>query len=367
MKTPLTPPQSLAGVLRVVPGGYDRAASTLALKPLLDAFGVDLQQVLAESGLPIELFDHPDNLVPFRQGSRLLGLCVDRTGCPHLGLLIGRHTPLESLGVVADLVKCAPDVRNALRLLARYLTLSDGCGLLTLSEEAQLATYRYALYEPGVERAEVIYDIVLATTWNVMRTLCGSRWLPHEIQFMRSRPADIRPYRSFLRAPLRFDNEQSAVVFDRAWLDMPLRSADPQRLAALEAQAHAIEAQSVGDLPAMVRRVLRRQLLSGSTSMHDVAAELAMHRRTLDRKLKPHAISYQALGDEVRYEVARQLLSDTKLPMIAIAQSLQFANASAFTRAFRRWSGMPPTRWRAGAMAGNAPNAPLQEPTIRGR
>ena len=331
---------------RVVPSGYDRASSTLALKPLLQEFGVDLQQVLVESGLPLDLFNHPDNLVPFRQGSRLLGLCADRAGCPHLGLLIGRHTPLESLGFVADLAKAAPDVRSALQLVARYLTLSDGGGLLTLSEDANVATYRYALYEPGVERAEVVYDIVLSTTWNVMRAICGSRWLPREIQFMRSRPADNHPYRSFLRAPLRFDCDRSAVVFDRAWLDVPLRSADPKRLASLEAQARAIEAQATGDLPAQVRRMLRRQLLSGHSSMHQVAAELGMHRRTLDRNLKPHAISYQALVDEVRYAVARQLLRDTAMPMITIALSLQFAEASAFTRAFRRWSGMPPTQWR---------------------
>lgn len=347
MTTQCAAEQGLPIAICVVPGGYDRAASTLALKPLLDEFGVDLQQVLAESGLPIELFDHPDNLVPFRQGSRLLGMCVDRTGCAHLGLLIGRHTPLESLGFVADLAKAAPDLRGALRLLARYLTLSDGGGLLTLSEEGHVASYGYALYEPGVERAEVVYDIALATTWNILRALCGSRWVPSEVQFTRSQPADVRPYRSFLRAPLRFDRDQSAVVFDRAWLDVPLQNPDPQRLSSLEARARAIEAQATGDLPAQVRRVLRRQLLSGRASMHHVAAELAMHRRTLDRRLKPHAISFQTLVDEVRYEVARQLLGDTAMPMVAIAHSLQFADASVFTRAFRRWSGMPPASWRA--------------------
>ncbi|MEO8124145.1 MAG: AraC family transcriptional regulator [Burkholderiales bacterium] len=358
MATPVLTSPSLSSVASVVPAGYDRAASTLALKPLLEEFGVNLQQVLVESGLPLELFDHPDNLVPFRQGSHLLGLCADRTGCAHLGLLIGRHSPLESLGFVADLVKAAPDVRSALKLLARYLTLSDGGGLLILREDSHVASYRYALYEPGVERAEVIYDIGLATTWNVMRALCGSRWLPREIRFTRSRPADIRPYRSFLRAPLRFDCEGAAVVFDKAWLDVPLRSSDPQRLRSLEAQARAIEAEATGDLPAQLRRMLRRQLLSGSTSMNHIAAELVMHRRTLDRKLKPHAISFQALVDDVRYEVARQLLSDTAMPMIAIAQSLHFADASTFTRAFRRWSGMPPTRWRVRTIAGAPPSAP---------
>lgn len=331
----------------VVPGGCDRVASTLALQPLLREFGVDLQQLLAQSGLRADLFNNPDSLIPFRQGSRLLGLCVDRTGCAHLGLLIGRHTPLEALGIVAELVKAAPDVRTALKLLSRYLTLSDGGGLAALREDARFASYAYALYEPGVERAEVIYDIVLASIWNILRALCGSRWLPHEIHFTRRRPPDSRPYRSFLRAPLRFDCEQAAVVFDKSWLDVPLRSADPQRLKLLEARARAIEAQATGELPAQVRRVLRRQLLSGGTSMRQVAAELAMHRRTLDRRLQLLGVKFQAMSDEVRYEVARQLLSDTAMPIIAIAQSLHFADASVLTRAFRRWSGMTPSRWRA--------------------
>ena len=348
---PVTTPRVIAprtaDAPHVVPGGYDRVASTLALKPLLREFGVELEEVLAQSGLPAGLFDQPDNLIPFRQGSRLLGLCVDRTGCAHLGLLIGRHTPLEALGIVAELVKAAPDVRTALKLLSRYLTLSDGGGLAALREDARFASYAYALYEPGVERAEVIYDIVLASVWNILRALCGSRWLPHEIHFMRRRPPDTRPYRSFLRAPLRFDCEQAAVVFDKSWLDVPLRSADPQRLKLLEAQARAIEAQATGELPAQVRRVLRRQLLSGGTSMRQVAAELAMHRRTLDRRLQLLGVKFQAMSDEVRYEVARQLLSNTAMPIIAIAQSLHFADASVLTRAFRRWSGMTPSRWRA--------------------
>lgn len=235
-----------------VPAGYDRAASSMVLQPLLQQFGVDLHDVLAESGLPPGMFDHPDNLVPFRDGSRLLALCVDRTGCAHLGLLIGRHTPLEALGMLADLAKAAPDVRTALSLLVRYLKLSDGGGLCALREDERFANFSYALYEPGVERAEVVYDILIGTLWNVMRALCGEHWLPHEVLLTRSRPADLRPYRSFLRAPLRFDFDECALVFDKKWLDMPLRSADPRRLKALEAQARTIEGQFTAEFPAQV-------------------------------------------------------------------------------------------------------------------
>jgi AraC-like DNA-binding protein len=72
-----------------------------------------------------------------------------------------------------------------------------------------------------------------------------------------------------------------------------------------------------------------------------------MHRRTLDRRLKTFAVNFQALNDEVRYEVARQLLDDTAIPVTAIAQSLHYNDTSAFTHAFRRWSGCSPTQWRA--------------------
>lgn len=91
-----------ADVPVVVPGGYDRVASTLALQPLPHEFGVDLEQVPAESGWPADLFSHPDNLIPFRQGSRLLGMCIDRTGCAHLGPLIGRQTTSEAPAAMSE-------------------------------------------------------------------------------------------------------------------------------------------------------------------------------------------------------------------------------------------------------------------------
>jgi AraC-like DNA-binding protein len=339
-------PPSIVRATGVVPGGYDRVASTLALVPLLKKFQVDLDRLLTESGLPIGLFDHPDNLIPFREGTRLLGLCAEHTRCPHFGLLVGDATPLESFGIVADLMKSAADVRCALQLMCRFMPLTDGGGLLTLSETRHYARFSYTVYEPGVERAELLGDNVVAAACNVLRTLCGRKWRPREILLSRSPPADIQVYAEIFKAPLRFDVEQSMVVFDRAWLDTPLATADPARSRILEARARALQASETGNLVAQVRRVVRRQLLAGTCSMQSVAGELGMHRRTLDRQLQRFGASFKALSDEVRYEVSRQLLADTALPVTAIAQSLHYADPSAFTHAFRRWSGTTPTRWR---------------------
>lgn len=329
----------------IVPGGYSRVGAILALRPLLEQMQVSWDALADEFGLQRDQFADPDHLIPFRLGSRMLGACADRCGCPHLGVLTGKATPLSALGLVAEMALAARDVRGALELMVRHLTLSDGGGLAHLSQGPRCASLSYALYEPGVERAEIIYDHVLGVIWNVLRELCGSAWRPHEVVFSRRRPQDLRPYRSFYRAQMRFDADESAVVFDSAWLDQPIASADAARLRELQAQAKALEA-TAGDLPGQVRRVLRRQLLSNRASMDGVAAELAMHRRTLDRKLKSFGLGFQDLSDEVRYEVARQLLGDTTMPVIAIAASLHYGDASAFTHAFRRWAGCSPMQWR---------------------
>lgn len=86
-----------------------------------------------------------------------------------------------------------------------------------------------------------------------------------------------------------------------------------------------------------------------------------MHRRTLDRHLDASGFSFREVADEIRFEVACQLLRDTRLTVNEIAASLHYGDASAFAHAFRRWSGQTPTRWRESVSAadqGSAIGAP---------
>src|SRR4051812_47683781 len=85
--------------------------------------------------------------------------------------------------------------------------------------------------------------------------------------------------------------------------------------------------------------MLRTRLRSHRCSADDIADLLTMHRRTLNRRLKRGGMGYRAMTNEIRLEIARQLLSDTELPLSEIAAAPGYSEASAFTRAFRRWSG----------------------------
>jgi AraC-like DNA-binding protein len=84
----------------------------------------------------------------------------------------------------------------------------------------------------------------------------------------------------------------------------------------------------------------------GDTSLAHIARLFKLHRRTLNRRLRALGTSFKVLIEEARYDVARQLLRDTSLPIADIAASLDYADAAAFTRAFKRWSGVSPGAWR---------------------
>jgi AraC-like DNA-binding protein len=93
--------------------------------------------------------------------------------------------------------------------------------------------------------------------------------------------------------------------------------------------------------------VLRSLLITRQSSLEQVAELFSMHRRTLNRRLEEQNHTFQKLVNEIRYEIARQLLENTRLSMGQIAAILDYSDASVFTRAFRRWSGTTPTAWQS--------------------
>jgi AraC-like DNA-binding protein len=96
-----------------------------------------------------------------------------------------------------------------------------------------------------------------------------------------------------------------------------------------------------------LRRVLRTELLRNTCSAVGVARLFSMHRRTLHRHLSAEGLGFRQVASEVRFEIACKLLSHTDMTLGQIAAALSYSELSAFTRAFRRWSGQTPSAWRS--------------------
>jgi AraC-like DNA-binding protein len=208
-----------------------------------------------------------------------------------------------------------------------------------------------------VEGGEQVGDGAVSIMFNIMRRLCGASWRPEEARFAHRRPDDVGPYRRFFQAPLVFDAEDYGLVFARGWLEHRLAKPDADLERLLKKHVAALETAQGHRFPDQVRSVLSSALLTGHASAPEVAALFSMHVRTFSRRLRDSGTSFRALLDEQRLELACRMLRDTDMVVGEIAATLGYADASAFGRAFRRWNGATPARWRAVAGTRGSPSA----------
>lgn len=334
----------------VPPPGCLRIAPLLPMPALLTGFGHDPWPLAAAAGIERAWFDDADHPVPFVAVGRLLELIERQTGAPHVGLLTGLHSGGEITGPVWTPAQTAPTVGAALAQIIRYLHLHDRGAVPVLWRTDSPALLGYVLHTPDVPASLHIYDGAAAICCNILRTLCGPRFTPLEVRLCRPPPADPAPWRAFFRARVRFGAEQTLVAFDARWLRHPLPGSDPQQHARWCTWLAAREAVADAGLASRLHQLLRRLLINGAnaddTALPRVAGHLALHPRTLNRRLRTEGTTFRALMEAARFDVARQLLRDTRCPVADIAASLDYADAAAFTRAFHRWAGMPPAAWR---------------------
>ncbi len=327
--------------------GTVRVDAIAHLPAVLREVGLDSDATIAASGLDRRVFDDPEGEISAVSLGRLLALAVARSGCRHIGLRVGERAGSSSLGLVGLLTRHSPDVGTALGNLTAHLHLRDRGAVAPLVVAGGTATFGYEVYQPGVEACDQICDGAMAIVTNVLRELCGAAWRPVEVRFAHSSPSDLRPFRQVFGAPLRFDAARTALVFPSRDLERPTRGADPEVFRRLVGRVALAESAMPDDLVAGLRRMLRTMLLSGKGSVAEVASRTSMHRRTLNRRLRARGTTLHRLVEETRFEIARQLVENTRIPLTEVAAILAYADASAFTRAFRRWTGTAPNRWRS--------------------
>lgn len=323
---------------------WRQRVGALRLAPqLMRDMGVDPTAALAAAGLHESAFDLAENTIPYAALGRFLHGAAQHTGCEHFGLLVGQAWGLQYLGLLGDLLRHAATVRDALHLASVHHHLNSQGGVVFVRDHGAVAESGYAIYQRGVVGARQIYDAALASQLCCLRELCGPGWVPGEVLLAHAAPADASPYRGLFRCAVRFNAERNALRYPSNWLDRPVAGADPAERRRLEAQANA-EVQP--ELIDQLRRSLRVLLVNRVASGDAVAEMLAMHRRTLNRRLQALGTTFRDVLEDVRFEAGCELLDSTALALDDIADTLGYAGASAFTRAFRRRAGVPPGQWR---------------------
>jgi AraC-like DNA-binding protein len=334
------------------PIAYQRAGGIAGVAGLIRDLGHDPAPIGASLGLDLDGLSH-DTRLPFPVASRLLETAAAATACPSFGLLLGSRTRPEVHGIIYRLARHAPTLRQA---LLDHITWQPGYssgGILYMNRVGQDYAFGYGIFDRQSFGCAQVYDYVAALFCTFLRDLTGGRVAPLEVLLCRRPPDDIRPYQQIIRVPVRFNESQACMVIAGHTLETPLPASDPDQRALLLREIETLHAGVDRDVPTKLRRIVRPMLLEGAPSMLDAARTLDVPVRTLRRRLAATGQTFEAIRDEVRYTLARDLLKLTDLPVSDVAEALAFATHSAFTNAFQRWSGRTPSAWRAEAIGGN--------------
>lgn len=308
--------------------------------------GLHHQQLLQAAGFPADVLQRPDNLISYAQFTHLLELCAARSGNPLFGLGLGLHQGVHIFGNLIYVVQNAGTVGEALLALKRYFhTYNQGSDIkLEVQGNSARLSYEVTIGDAASVRQDV--ESAMGIGQRLMQSLLGRRWRPTALLVRHSPIATISDYRRLLGITPRFDSGHNAWVFDAALLDVPLRAADARLQQIIEQQVEELSQISLQELPAMVQRLLRDMLPYGKASIEHVAEHLMISPRTLQRYLQEADTGFQELLDQTRQSLSTRYLCDSSISMTQVAEMLGYADLSTFSRAFSRWNGISPRKWK---------------------
>jgi AraC-like DNA-binding protein len=316
-----------------------RVGSSFTLPEVIRSLGHSPEEVFGAAGVDLALYGHPENRVAAQDLGRLLECAARIAGRSEIGLLIADGFRPVGLGLVGELAAEGPDVNTALRNLVRLLQYNTLAGYPTFSVTDTIATLGFGLRYADFGGANFILEGATGIIHRLLQWLCGESWKPEEVHLSRRAPSDPRPFQRFFGAPVQFSATEDAILFSAEWLSHQV--AREQRR--LEAKRLEIEAAPVSEL---VRRDAAMNIGFGPFGATNLCRRLNISHRQLSRRLKAEGTTFRELVDDVKFSRARHLLAAGDAPITHIAFALGYPDHSSFTRAFARWSGLPPSEWR---------------------
>ncbi len=277
------------------------------------------------------------------------------TGEPALGIYFGLDMRVSSHGLLGYAALTSATVGDALRLAVRYVpTRTTAIGLRVTEAGDQAALVVEENVDFGDARDAVLFAFTMGL-WQIARTATGVP-VTGEVDFPFPRPSYLDRFTSVLPTAPRFDQPRTRIVFAKEVLLLPMSMSDP---AALQIAREHCEQELRGlgfggDVVERLRAVLPLEGGGGYRTLDDCARALHMSERTLKRRLAAHGTSFTSVLDDIRCEAAVMWLRDENASHADIAEQLGYADASAFSRAFRRWTGMTPAAFQKQARPSQA-------------
>lgn len=325
-----------------------RAVALMGFRELVTDLGGDWRALYEEAGIDDAETSNPQGFIPVRKLHELSNLAAARLGRPDFGLQWGARSDPSRLGPFHLALLNAQSGRDAIEIMIRFLSVNfptATLGLKPIPNGAGELFYMRSLLRNPPPLVQ-FHERRVASLHIIMKSIFGGDYRPKQVWFSHRRQSPFDAYERVFAARPHFGASGNGIILDTALLDRPRASSNAQMrdmaVSFLKARAPA----RAGAVATETYHVVKTLFSGSECTIAAAAASLSVHPRTLQRQLKEEGTSFETIKDEVRRDLARELLAERELPITQIALDLHYANSSAFTRSCKRWFGLAPSALR---------------------
>ena len=326
-----------------VSAGYAKALLDFATRQ-----GAASERLLGAAGLTPALLDDLDNRVGYPRFIALMRAAIAETGDPALALRFGADSDFRKWSVVGLIAHASATMTEALGQLNRYGRLVVETEGLALGPRFANVARDGAFWLEDNRLNPNDFPELTESTWSRFIVHSRENFPDHVfalgVEVTHERPGHWRDYEEIWRVPVVFGAERNAIRMNPAWPGVRIAPDNRYAFGVLSEKAdallRALEAQDT--VRGRVEALLMAMLHTGEADIETIAAKMGMSRQTLFRRLKAEGVTFAAVLDGLRRQLALHYLNGRKVSVNETAYLLGFSEPAAFSRAFKRWTGTSP-------------------------
>ena len=320
---------------------------------LLDV-GADPEEIFAAAGFTLPDDPNKHLPIPVATFAAVLEIAAESVGDPYFALHTAEHFHYESAGIMTLTILAAPTVGKALEVLHRYDKYVDGGVDIDLNPTTDGVAVNFRSLDVPANQYPQLNEYWPALTLQLVRTSTKARHKPLHVGFVHANTRDKQTPQAFFGTHIAYDQSANSIEFSSELLSLPQATAHPLLFGILSKALQSLfqqPAEQHGFSSAVMREIVKHPSME-HVSIETVAHGLSLSPRTLRRRLSAEGLSFNQTKRFIRERRARYLLTSTSMSLADVADELGYSETSAFSRAFRGWTGTSPQNYRRSYSSG---------------
>lgn len=315
-----------------------------------ERLGANANQIIRDAGIHADELDVSKSHINVEKECAIWKQIVQKTLRSDIGLLCGQIFPVQAMGVIGFVMMNSPSLLVAIEKLVTYQRMIGDSMGLSIRYRGNEIFIEVDVWCNWKEELKYTEDLVTAAVHSWILNNSINQVLPFKIGIRSKKDSNDNTHEAHF-SPTRLDYgvAKTFLAYYKSDLDKPLMCANPELYHSfnLQAQKSLTQYESLDTVSGRIKKILAQNMNGNTLSLEQVAKELAMSTRTLQAKLKEESTTYQSLLDTVRADFSKHYIKNKLASFADIAFLLGYSEVSAFSRSFKKWTGISPSQFQS--------------------